>query len=49
VGKTFAVMKEMIKISQLKGHVGYTTFLYVSDKTNDETANEMICFIKIHV
>jgi hypothetical protein len=27
VEKTFALMKEMIKISQLKGHAGYTTFL----------------------
>jgi hypothetical protein len=49
VGKTFAVMKEMIKISQLEGDAGYTTFLYVSDKTNDETVNEMISLIKIRV
>jgi hypothetical protein len=49
VGKTFAVMKEMIKISRLEGHAGYTTFLYVSDKTNDETVNEMISLIKIRV
>jgi hypothetical protein len=49
VGKTFAVMKEMIKISQLEGYAGYTTFLYVRNKTNDEIVNEMISLIKIRV
>jgi hypothetical protein len=49
VGKTFTVMKKMIKISQLPNCGGYTTFLYVSDKTNDETVNEMIKLIKLKV
>jgi hypothetical protein len=49
VGKTFTVMKELIKISQLPGKGGYTTFLYVSDKTNDSTVNELISLIKLDV
>jgi hypothetical protein len=42
-------MKELIKLSQLPNYGGYTTFLYVSDKTNDETINEMIKLIKLKV
>jgi hypothetical protein len=42
-------MKELIKLSQLPNCGGYTTFLYVTDKTNDETANEMIKHIKLKV
>jgi hypothetical protein len=49
VGKTFTVMKELIKLSQLPGKGGYTTFLYVSDKTNDSTVNELINLIKLDV
>jgi hypothetical protein len=49
VGKTFTVMKELIKLSQLPNCGGYTTFLYVTDKTNDETINEMIKLIKLKV
>jgi hypothetical protein len=32
VGKTYTVMKEMIKLSQLPDFGGYTAFIYVSDK-----------------
>jgi hypothetical protein len=36
-------------LSQLPGHCGYTTFLYVSDKTNDATVNELINHIALKV
>jgi hypothetical protein len=49
VGKTFTVLREIIKISQLADFGGYTTFLYVSDKTNDDTVNELINLIKLKV
>jgi hypothetical protein len=49
VGKTFTVMKEMIKLSQLPNCGGYTSFLYVTDKNNDETVNTMIKLIKLKV
>jgi hypothetical protein len=49
VGKTFNVMKELIILSQLPDNGGYTTFLYVSDKTNDTTVNELIKLIKLKV
>jgi hypothetical protein len=49
VGKTFTVLRELIKLSQLKNYGGYTTFLYVSDKTNGGTVNELINHIKLKV
>jgi ribosomal protein S17E len=49
IGKTFTVMKELIKLSQLPNCGGYSAFIYVSDKTNDETINEMIKLIKLEV
>jgi hypothetical protein len=49
VGKTFAVMKELIKLSQLPNCGGFSTFLYVSDKVNDSTVNELIKLIKLKV
>jgi saccharopine dehydrogenase-like NADP-dependent oxidoreductase len=49
VGKTFSVLKELIKLSQLPNQCVYTTFLYVSDKTNDATVNELINHIKLRV
>jgi hypothetical protein len=42
-------MKELIKLSQLPNNGGYTTFLYVTDKTNDETVNGMIKLINLKV
>jgi hypothetical protein len=42
VGKTFAVLRELIKLSQLPDCAGYTTFIYVSDKINDATVNELM-------
>jgi hypothetical protein len=49
IGKTFAVLRELIKLSQLPDCAGYTTFLYVSDKTNDATVNELISHIALRV
>jgi hypothetical protein len=49
VGKTFSVLKELIKLSQLPDCGGYTTFLYVSDKTNDATVNKLINHIRLKV
>jgi hypothetical protein len=49
VGKTFAVLRELIKLSQLPNYVGYTTFLYLSDKINDVAVNELINHIKLHI
>jgi hypothetical protein len=48
VGKTFSILKKLIKLSHLPNRGGYTTFLYVSDKTNDATVNELINHIKLH-
>jgi hypothetical protein len=42
-------MKELIKLSQLPDEGGYTSFLYVSDKTNDCTVNDLINLIKLNV
>ena len=49
VGKTFSVLREIIKLSQLPNYGGYTTFLYVSDKTNNATVNELINHIALRV
>jgi hypothetical protein len=49
IGKTFTVMKELIKLSQLPENGGYTTFLYCTDKTNDETVNTLISLIGMRV
>jgi hypothetical protein len=47
--KDFSILKELIKLSQLPDCGGYTTFLYVSDKTNDATVNELINHIALKV
>jgi hypothetical protein len=47
VGKTFAVMKELIKLSHLPNCGNYSQFVYVTDKLNDSTVNELIKLIKI--
>jgi hypothetical protein len=47
VRKTFSVLKELIKLSQLPDCGRYTTFLYVSDKTNDATVKELINHIAL--
>jgi hypothetical protein len=47
VGKTFAVMRELIKLSQLPDHGGYSQLIYVTEKINDSTENELINLIKL--
>jgi hypothetical protein len=42
-------MKEMIKLSQLPDFGGFTAFIYVSDKKNDDTVNAMVKLIKLRV
>jgi hypothetical protein len=43
------VIMKLIKLFHLQNNGGYTTFIYVSDKTNDETVNELIKLIKLKV
>jgi hypothetical protein len=47
VGKTFSVMKELIKSSRLPDHSNHSQFIYVADKLNDSTVNELIKLVKI--
>jgi hypothetical protein len=47
VGKTYTVMTELIKLSQLPENGGYTQFIYITDKTNDSTVNELIKLINL--
>jgi hypothetical protein len=49
VGKTFAVMREVIKLSHLPDTGGYTQFIYITDKINDSTVNELLALIKLTV
>jgi hypothetical protein len=49
VGKTFAVMREVIKLSHLPNCGGYTQFIYITDKFNDSTVNELLNLIKLKV
>jgi hypothetical protein len=42
-------LKELIKLFQLPDYGGYSTFLYVSDKTNDATFNELINHKQLHI
>jgi hypothetical protein len=48
-GKTYNVMRELIKLSQLPNRGGYNLFFYVTDKTSDKTVNEMLSLIKLKV
>jgi hypothetical protein len=49
VGKTFTVMRELIKLSELPACAGFTQFIYITDKTTDATVNELIKLIKLKV
>jgi hypothetical protein len=48
-GKTFNTVREVIKVSKLPGHGGYTSFVIVSDKPNDSTINELLKLINLKV
>jgi hypothetical protein len=47
VGKTFTVMSELIKLSQLPENGCYSQFIYITDKINDSTVNELIKLINL--
>jgi hypothetical protein len=46
-GKTYNVIREVIKVGLLPDHAGYTSFVIVSDKDNDSTINEQKNRIKL--
>jgi hypothetical protein len=46
-GKTFNVLRELIKLSHLPNYGGYNSFIYVTDKTNDSTVNELLGLIEL--
>jgi hypothetical protein len=46
-GKTFNVLKELIKLSHLPDCGGYNSFVYVTDKQNDSTVKELLHLIKL--
>jgi hypothetical protein len=48
-GKTFNVMRELIKLSQLKNKNGQNDFIYCTDKTSDSTVNDLLNLIKLNV
>jgi hypothetical protein len=45
-GKTFNVLREIIKIDKLYDNAGYTNFFIVTNQPNDATVNEMVNIIK---
>jgi hypothetical protein len=46
-GKTFNVLRELIKLSHLPNCGGYNSFVYCTDKTNDSTVNELLTLVKL--
>jgi hypothetical protein len=46
-GKTFNVLRELIKLSELPNKAGYNDFIYCTDKTNDNTVKELLGLIKL--
>jgi hypothetical protein len=46
-GKTFNVLRELIKLSQLPDKGGYNGFIYCTDKTNDSTVKDLLPLIKL--
>jgi hypothetical protein len=46
-GKTFNVMREIIKLSLLPNAMGYNSFIYCTNKTNDSTVQELLSLIKL--
>jgi hypothetical protein len=46
-GKTFNVLRELIKLSHLPGKGGFNSFVYCTDKTNDSTVKELLPMIKL--
>jgi uncharacterized protein YbcC (UPF0753/DUF2309 family) len=48
-GKTFNVIREVIKVGLLPDKANYTTFVIVSDKDNDSTINEQKSRINLKI
>jgi hypothetical protein len=48
-GKTFNVLRELIKLSQLPECGGYNSFIYCTDKTNDNTVKELLGLVRLKV
>ena len=46
-GKTFNVMRELIKLSELPDMANYNSFIYCTDKSNDNTVNELLSLIQL--
>ncbi|GHU18839.1 hypothetical protein FACS189472_07740 [Alphaproteobacteria bacterium] len=46
-GKTFNVLRELIKLSQLPDRGGFNSFIYCTDKTNDSTVKDLLPLIKL--
>jgi hypothetical protein len=46
-GKTYNVMREIIKLSHLKNVGGYNLFVYITDKTSDAAVNEMLGLVRL--
>jgi hypothetical protein len=41
------VLRELIKLSNIKGYGGYNSFIYCTDKTNDDTVNELLSMVRL--
>jgi hypothetical protein len=46
-GKTYNVLRELIKLSELPDCGGYNSFVYCTDKTNDSTVKELMPLIRL--
>jgi hypothetical protein len=46
-GKTFNVLRELIKLSNLPQKGSYNSSIYCTDKTNDDTVNELLSMVKL--
>jgi hypothetical protein len=49
VEKTYAVMREMIKLSVLPDCGGYNQLIYITEKISDSTVNELASEVKLKV
>jgi hypothetical protein len=48
-GKTFNVLRELIKLSNIPGYGGFNSFIYCTDKSNDNTVKELLGMVKLKV
>jgi hypothetical protein len=47
IGKTYAVMNELVKLSLLPENGGYSQFIYVTEKVNDSIVQELINLVTL--